>query len=150
LDLGHVPDSGEELCYGGDRYFGLLRRTHPDLLKAPGVPALLVHHLQEFRGPKWHAPLQGYLDATGDPAEVVRLFLETALSLPGLAGPAPRLTDEERRRNGYRWNAGSRDAEHLTRLASHVLEGMAAAVPFLPRSDAPWAVDLLERLSLRM
>jgi hypothetical protein len=150
LDLGHVPAGAEELCYGGDQYFDLLRATHPDLLKAPGVPALMVHHLQPFHGDTWQGPLQEYLDAIGDPADVVRRFLETALALPFPADPAPGLTEEERQRHGYPWNADPRAAAHLTRLARHMLEGMAEVVPFLPHGSAPWAVDLLERLALRM
>jgi hypothetical protein len=150
LGLGHAPASGEELCYGGDRYFDLLRRTRPDLLTAPGVPALMAHHLGPFHGHTWQAALSRYLDAIGDPPGVVRGFLETALELPYPDDPAPRLTEEERRRHGYAWNADPRDAEHLTRLARHLVEGMAEVVPHLPRASTPWAADLLERLALRL
>ncbi|RKS10743.1 uncharacterized protein DUF4132 [Nocardiopsis sp. Huas11] len=151
LALGHAPASGEELRYRGDRYFDLLLETDPGLLSEPGVPALMVHHLQPFPGGvPWTEGLPPRLAEITDPADTARRFLEVALALPLPGTTPPRFTEEERERHGYTWNAAPRDAAHLSVHARHMLKGMAKVVAHLPRTSTPWAVDLLERLALRL
>lgn len=149
LELGEAPASLDGLCYAGDRFFDRLRAARPDLLTAPGLPALLVHSLQPFHGDTWRQGLPDLLTGFTDLDGALRGFLEVALDLPDLPDPVPALTARDRLDHHLPGHVRHRGEKYIAVHAGHLLRGMSELLPLLdpvPR----WAPDLLRRLVLHL
>lgn len=133
LHLG-APLPLAELFAPGDVFGDVLRHNHPGLCATPGLAGLVAGLLTPpgtRPSQTWRRRTTGLLDALENPASTVREVLTLVPALP--AAPA---------------ESGETHSPYLRPHVQDILTGMLWCVDLLPRESTPWAVQVLEPLTV--